>query len=102
MTKEQFLKILDDYKVKYIEVKPRDDWDYYQIYVEDRRARELKNSNPEKYKDVYVPYIRVSHFDGCEKYGFETRVGFLYTRENGYTTWMKEREVIKRCREYGT
>ena len=102
MTREDFKKILDENHVKYIEVKPRDDWDYYQIYVEDRRAKELKDSHPKKYKNIYVPYIRVSHFDGSEKYGIETKIGYLYTRENGYTCYMKEKEVIKKCKEYGT
>lgn len=102
MTREDFKNHLEYYKVKYIEVKPRDDWDFYQIYVEDKRVREFKDSLPKTRSDVYVPYIRVSHFDGSEKYGMETRNGFLYIRENGYTYWMKVSDVIKKCEEYGT
>lgn len=104
MTRQEFKDYLEKLKIKYIEVKPREDWEFYQIYVEDRRTRELKDLHPRKYSNVYIPYIRVSHFDDMKLKidGFEVRPGYLYTRENGYTCWMECGEVISKCKEYGT
>lgn len=39
MTRQEFKDYLEKLNIKFIEVKPRDDWEFYQIYVEDRRTR---------------------------------------------------------------
>lgn len=101
MTKNEFTKKLDMLKIKYDEVKPRDDLDFYMIYIHSRKEMEMKKSHPRKYKDLYVPYIRVSHFEGDTLIQDDYRPGKLYVKDNGVTYYMDERKVIELCKELG-
>lgn len=51
-----------------------------QIYVFSKEEYDLKQAHPRRYKDMYQPYIRLSHFD----------TGEVYTRWNGYTSTMTD------------
>ena len=83
MKREDLVKFLVENDIPFMERK----LDYKgldQIYVFERKARELKMLHPRKYKNLFVPCIRVSHFD-------EER---WYTRDCGWTEWKKPEEVI--------
>ena len=57
---------------------------YYAIYINDKDAYYKKKKHPRKYKDLYVPYLRVSHFD-------EDR---LYTRQDGICGYMSKERIM--------
>ena len=61
------------------------------IYIHSRKEYEEKRNHPRKNKDLFVPYIRVSHFDELPR---------LYTRNNGYCCYMKLEDVISIVKEY--
>ena len=58
--------------------------DYYAIYIHDKDAYEKKRKHPKKYKDLYVPYLRVSHFD-------EERP---YTRQDGWCEHKTKEQIM--------
>ena len=58
------------------------------LYIHGKKEWMLRQEHPRKYKDLYVPYIRVSMDDS----------GMLYTRHNGicgYMPYCKIVEIIK-------
>ena len=59
--------------------------DYYAIYIYEKDAYEKKHKHPRKYKDLYVPYLRVSRFD-------EERP---YTRQDGWCQYMSKERVLE-------
>ena len=87
MTKEEFIAFLDRENIPYVETNLGS---IDQVYVFERKSYDLKKDNPRRYKDLYVPYFRVSNFG--EK---------LYTRDNGWCEYMSDKDVIKKCRELG-
>ena len=56
-----------------------------QVYVFDKDAYTKVRKHPRKYKDLYVPYLRVSRF--------ETDGDTVYVRDDGYCTWEYEENV---------
>ena len=58
--------------------------DHYAIYIFDKDAYEKKQKHPRKYKDLYIPYLRVSHFD--EEYP--------YTRQDGWCQYMSKDKIM--------
>lgn len=62
-----------------------------QVWVYDKKQFEKKKLNPVKNRNMYVPYLRVSNFDGDR----------WYTRENGWTCYMNQEIVINKCLELG-
>ncbi len=65
--------------------------DYYAIYIYGKDEYEKKHAHPRKYKDLYVPYLRVSHFD-------EERP---YTRQNGWCQHMSKERILEIVDELG-
>jgi len=80
MTIGEFVNFLDNHAVHY-EVDHRV---MVNIYVFEKRSFEKKEKHPRKNKDLYVPYLRVSHFDGP----------YWYVRDNGWCHWAKPEEVL--------
>lgn len=58
------------------------------IYIYDAGLYNLKKSNKEKYKDLYVPYIRLNW-----------ECGMWYVRDNGYCDYMPESVIFERIDE---
>jgi hypothetical protein len=58
--------------------------DYYAIYIFDKDAYEKKHKHPRKYKDLYVSYLRVSHFDEARP----------YTRQDGICSYMSKERIM--------
>ena len=88
MTKEEFINFLEEHDIHYTEYT---DNGLDQVYVLSREEYEKKKKNPRKYKYLYVPYIRVSHFDEPT----------WYTRENGWTQYMEVNKVLDKAIEIG-
>ncbi len=88
MTREEFVKFLNENNIPY-NMGPEIDYDG--IYVKSRKEYEMKKKNPRKYRNLYIPYLRVSQFDK-ERW---------YTRENGICGYMDKKEVIRKCLELG-
>ena len=88
MTKELFIDFLDRREIPYQE---RDINGLELVYVFSKKEFLLKQKHPKKYKDLYVPYLRVSHFD-------EDR---WYTRDNGWTSYMSISRILEKCKELG-
>ena len=59
-----------------------------QVYVYHRRLYEKKHQNPCEYKNLSVPYLRVSQFDGLPE---------VYVRDNGFCYYGDIQDVIKEC-----
>lgn len=87
MTKAEFVEFLEELGAPYEEVEING---LEQVYVYSRREYELKRKYPRKYKDLYLPYLRVSNFGGE-----------LYTRENGWCEYMPDSIVLEKCKELG-
>lgn len=85
MTREQFIELLKEKGVHFSEYCENG---LDQIWIYSKKEFELKNKHPRKYKNLYIPYIRVSHFN--------ERENFWYTRENGYVEWKFFRDVINK------
>lgn len=88
MTREEFIEFLETNGIPYSEctVNGLD-----QVYVFSKDEYEKKEANPRKYKDLSVPYLRISHFD---EYPW-------YTRENGCCCYMDEESVMDIVKELG-
>ena len=62
------------------------------VYVFSKDEFEKKKKHPRKYANLYVPYLRVSHFGEGNEW---------YTRESGWTCYMSQEKVIRKCKELG-
>lgn len=60
------------------------------IYVFSKKEYELKKKHPRKYKDLFVPYLRVSHFYEYTRW---------YVRDCGLTGYRNPSDVIKQVKE---
>lgn len=91
MTREEFIEFLSEHGIPftcdYLACK------YDGVYVFSKKEYNLKKIHPRKYKDLYVPYIRVSDF-GHKR-------GRVYTRENGLVGYKDLSEVLDICLKYG-
>lgn len=90
MTREEFIKYLENNNIPF-EDASKTIKGYDAVYVVSKREYEKKRNYPRKYKDLYVPYLRVSHFD-------EER---WYTRENGWVEYKTQEEIMKIVKELG-
>lgn len=86
MTKQDWISYLDSIGASYQEYD--NDGELEQIYVYSKDERDKKQAHPRKYKNLYVPYIRLSHFDDFR----------IYTRENGVTGY-ESNDRVKRIIE---
>lgn len=89
MTKREFVDIIQKLDLPFEEVILENHPEYDGVYVCNRKEYELKKKHPIKYKDLYVSYVRVSHFD-------EDR---LYVKHNGYVCYMNEQDVMDIIRD---
>lgn len=85
MTRQEFIDFLVENEIPYSEYTEKG---LDQVWVFAKMEYKLKKKHPRKYKDLYVPYLRVSHFD-------EDR---WYTRYNGWTSYMSVDRVLEVCR----
>lgn len=83
MTREDFINFL---KEKDIPFEEYTEHGLDQVWVYSKGEYELKKKNPRKYKNLYVPYLRVSNFDGD-----------WYTRDNGLCGYMSPVRVMEIC-----
>lgn len=88
MTRSEFINFLNSNDIPYEEYTENG---LDQVYVFSKREFNEKKKHPKKNADLYVPYLRVSHFDGIE----------WYTRENGWTCYMSIDKILKKCKELG-
>ena len=92
MTREEFIEFLGEHGIPF--TYDRLAYDKYDgVYVFSKKEYNLKKTHPRKYKDLYVPYIRVSDF------GYKR--GRVYTRENGLVGYKDLSEVLDICLKYG-
>lgn len=87
MSRQEFIDFLVEKNIPYREYTEKG---LDQVYVFSKGEYELKKKHPRKYSYLYVPYIRISHFDEVE----------WYTRENGYTCYMNVDRILEKCMEY--
>lgn len=85
MTREEFINVLKEHDIPFEEIKLDNHPEYDGVYVCKKTEFNLKKTHPRTYKNLFVPYIRVSHFDGSGKW---------YTRHNGYCCDMRESKVM--------
>lgn len=87
-TRTDFIELLDQIDAEYqVDDMPRPEGVSYDgIYIFDKLACKLKRNRPNKYKDLYIPYLRVSHF--------QEKNGVWYTKHNGVCRWMKFYEAL--------
>jgi len=87
MYREDFIDFLKENNLHYCEntVKGLDE-----VYVFSTVEFEAKHTHPRKFKNLYVPYLRVSNFDGD-----------WYVRDNGYCSYMPCEVVLEKCLELG-
>lgn len=57
---------------------------YYAIYIHDKDAYNKKKKHPRKYKDLYVSYLRLSHFENDR----------AYTRYDGWCCYMSKERIM--------
>ena len=88
MTRTEFVKFLEENNIPFTEYTQNG---ADMVYVFERKAYEEKKKHPRKNKDMYVPYLRVSHFD--EK--------SWYTRDNGYCCYMNQKTVLEKVKKLG-
>lgn len=88
MTREQFITFLKSDKIPFKEDTENGS---DMVYVYSKLEYELKQKHPRKYKNLYIPYIRVSNFDGDR----------WYVREDGYCSYMCKSAVIDKCVQLG-
>lgn len=97
MLRKDFIKLVEGLGLPYKEanVQMLRNKDYDGIYVYGKEAYELVMKHPRKYKDLFVPYIRVSHFDG----GFGEP---MYIRDNGICGNINDKDLVFRLYELYT
>lgn len=86
MTAKEFMEWLDSIGAAYQFTD--NDGRLEQVYVFDKGVYELKKKHPRKYRGLYLPYLRVSNFDGE-----------LYTRQDGWCQYMSDDKVKEICME---
>lgn len=101
MTRQEFKNKMDHFGIEYLEVKPREDLEFYMIYIHGKKELEMKKAHPRKYKDLYVPEIRVSHFEGDTLIQDDYRPGRLYVKDCGVTYYLEDKKVIELCKRIG-
>ena len=57
---------------------------YYALYVYEKDAYEKKKQHPRKNKDLYVSYLRLSHFEKDR----------AYARYDGWCLYMSKEEIM--------
>ncbi len=82
MNKEMLLEKLKELDLPY-EVTGFEDKE--QIYVCARNAYKKKKEHPNKYKDLYLPYCRVSFYAG----------GKIYVRDNGLCHYVNKHQLME-------
>lgn len=87
MTKKELVQFLEDNNIPYEEENVNG---LEQVYVFSKKEYTLKRKHPRKYKNLYLPYLRVSNFGGE-----------LYTRENGWCQYTPECIVLEKCKKLG-
>jgi len=80
ITYEEMITWLNEHKARFQENEVNG---LRQIYVYSKEEYDMKNAHPKKYKNLYVPYIRLSWHP-------EERDDAIYTRWNGDTRYMTE------------
>lgn len=90
MTREEFINYLMEIGVPFRDAsKDIPGGGHYDgVYIFEKKAYELKHKHPRKYKGLYVPYLRVSNFDGD-----------WYIREDGWTQYCSESIVLEKVKE---
>lgn len=88
MTRDDFVNYLRDNGIPYYEYNVNG---LYQVYVYSRKEYEMKKAHPRKNKNLYIPYLRVSHFDGDR----------WYTRENGVTGYKSVKQIMNIVEKLG-
>lgn len=83
-TREEFIQFLEDHDIIY-EESSNDKYDG--IYVVSKYEYNLKKKYPRKYKDLFIPYLRVSGFDE----------DMWYTRYCGDCRYMSKDRIAKIC-----
>lgn len=85
MTREEFINVLKEHDIPFEDLSNNDIYvdGYDGVYVFSRKEYSLKKKHPRKYKNLYIPYIRVSNFGGE-----------WYTRQDGWCCYMPEEKVI--------
>lgn len=88
MTRQEFINYLEINEIPYSEYTENG---ADMVYVFSKVEYNKKKAHPRKYKNLYVPYLRVSHFD-------EYR---WYTRDNGLCGYMSIKKVMDIVKELG-
>lgn len=95
MYKEDIIELIKELDLPYQVYKHEllEGEEYEAIYVYGKRSYMLRTKYPRRYKNLYQPYLRISHY-------YEGR---LYVRDNGYCefvnpVWLKER-LMKMVKE---
>ena len=83
MTREEFVEYVKSTGLEYDDNPKGFGDDYDGMYIFGYESK-LKKAHPRKYKNLYVPYLRVSNFDGT-----------WYVRDNGYCHHATENEVVR-------
>ena len=82
MDKEMLLEKLKEMDLPYDVTGSGED---ERIYVCARNAYKKKKEHPSKYKDLYVPYCRISFHSG----------GMIYVRDNGLCYYVNEQRLME-------
>ena len=87
MTREEFINFLKEHEIPFSEDT---DNGMDMVYAYSKVEYELKKKHPRKFKNLYVPYLRVSNFDGE-----------WYTREDGWCCCLGKCTVLDKCLKLG-
>ena len=87
MLREDFIEIIKKLELPFEECSKCGGWseDYDGIYVFGKDEYTKKHKHPRKYKDLFVPYIRVSNFGGN-----------MYVRDCGYCYYTNDEDLKKK------
>ena len=96
MTRTDLIELLDQIEAEYCVGGDHLGVEYDGIYIFDKSTVKLKERYKrfKKYAELYVPYIRVSHFSE------EDHPGRWYVKDNGVCQWMKIHEVLNIIYDY--
>lgn len=89
MTKEKLLGMLN-YTEHVYEVEEIPEKGIDNVWIFSRKEYDAKKKHPRKFKDLYVPYMRVSHFEKKRQ----------YVRDNGWCETINDKELMKRLEKY--
>ena len=90
MTKGEFIGYLIDNEIPYTEYS---NGTVEHIYVLSKKETKLKKAHPRKYKDLFVPYVRVN-VDGFYD-------GEFYIRDSGWCHTVNEEMLMNIVRKLG-